>query len=51
MPYPKGDMSMKSGKSMREIMGVGKSGSKPEMPIKGKKPMPKKMGMKRGKSC
>jgi hypothetical protein len=53
MPYPKGDMSTKGGKSMREMMGMGKSSDKPMMPMKGKKTTGKKMpmGMKRGKSC
>jgi|Wag4MinimDraft_6_1082665.scaffolds.fasta_scaffold51360_3 hypothetical protein len=50
MPYPKGDMSMKGGKSMRDMLGMGKEKSKPAMPMKGKK-SGKMMGMKRGKSC
>jgi len=57
MPYPKGDMSMKGGKSMREMMGMGKESAKPMMPMKGKKSgkkmamgMKMPMGMKRGKS-
>jgi hypothetical protein len=54
MPYPKGEMSMKGGKSMREMMGMGKESAKPMMPMKGKKAASGKkmpMGMKRGKSC
>ena len=52
MPYPKGEMSMKSpGKSMRDMMGMGKESAKPMMPMKGKKSGKKmSMGMKHGKS-
>jgi hypothetical protein len=64
MPYPKGDMSMKSpGKSMRDMMGMGKPSGKPTMPMKGKTAgkkmtmgqkmamgMKMPMGMKHGKN-
>lgn len=53
MPYPKGEMSMHGAKSMRQLMGMEKKEeSKAKMtPMKGKKSMPKKMGMKSGKGC
>lgn len=52
MPYPKGEMSMHGAKSMRQLMGMEKKEeSKAKMTsMKGKKAMPKKMGMKYGKS-
>lgn len=52
MPYPKGEMSMHGAKSMRQLMGMEKKEeSKAKAVTKGKKTMPMKMGMKRGKSC
>lgn len=50
MPYPKGEMSMHGAKSMRQLMGMEKKEeSKAKTATKGKKSMPMKMGMKRGK--
>jgi hypothetical protein len=53
MPYPKGNASMKNGKSMSEMMGVGKGENKQMPPMKGKKSMPMKgkKYMSKGSSC
>ena len=53
MPYPKGNASMKNGKSMSEMMGIGKGDNKQMPPMKGKKSMPMKgkKYMSKGSSC
>ena len=53
MPYPMKNASMKNGKSMSEMMGVGKGENKQMPPMKGKKSMPTKgkKSMSKGSYC